>query len=149
MKKLDEIMELMTDEMADFKTSVLQLKEHSKELQNMSIPITTEAFEKNLNIFLEKQEEENQSKHAILNSIDKKLEHTMIIPNYILVIFGILGILMLGLVGYFGFTAKAAKEEKFEMYWMMIKSENEQYEEYFLENPRLEDDYCEWLEGKK
>ena len=45
MKKLDEIMELMTDEMADFKESVLQLKEHSKELQNLSIPITTEALE--------------------------------------------------------------------------------------------------------
>ena len=45
MKKLDEIMELMTDEMADFKESVLQLKEYSKELQNMSIPITTEALE--------------------------------------------------------------------------------------------------------
>jgi len=149
MKKLDEIMELMTDEMADFKTSVLKLQLISKQLFDLSIPISTEAMEKNLNTFLKRQEEENQSKHAILNSIDKKLEHAMIMPNYMLVIFGILGILMLGLLGYFGFTAKAAKEEKFEMYWMMIKSENEQYEEYFLENPKLEDDYCEWLERKK
>ncbi len=149
MKKLDEIMELMADEMADFKTSVLKLQLISKQLFDLSIPISTEAMEKKLNTFLEKQEEENQSKHAILNSIDKKLEHAMIMPNYILVIFGILGILILGLLGYFGFTAKAAKEEKFEIYWMMIKSENEQYEEYFLENPRLEDDYCEWLEGNK
>lgn len=149
MKKLDEIMELMTDEMADFKLAILNLRKLSREIEDMSIPISTEALDKNLNAFLEKQEEENQSKHAILNSIDKKLEHTMIMPNYILVIFGILGILMLGLLGYFGFTAKATKEEKFEMYWMMIKSENEQYEEYFLENPELEDDYCEWLEGKK
>jgi len=149
MKKLDEIMELMADEMADFKAAVLQLKEHSKEIRSLSIPITTEAMEKSLNTFLEKQEEENQSKHGILNSIDKKLEHAMIMPNYMLVIFGILGILMLGLLGYFGFTAKAAKEEKFEMYWMMIKLENDQYEEYFLKKPELEDDYCEWLEGKK
>ena len=52
MKKLDEIMELMTDEMADFKESIFQLKEHSKELQNLSIPITTEALEKKLNTFL-------------------------------------------------------------------------------------------------
>jgi len=146
MKKLDEIMELMADEMADFKTSVLKLQLISKQLFGLSIPISTEAMEKNLNTFLEKQEEENQSKHAILNSIDKKLEHAMIMPNFMLVIFGILGILMLGLLGYFGFTAKAAKEE---MYWMIIKSENEQYEEYFLENHKLEDDYCEWLEGKK
>ncbi len=69
-------------------------------------------------------------------------------PNYILVIFGILGILMLGLLSYFGFTAKAAKEEKFEFLQVMINSEN-RYQEYFLENPELKDDYCEWLEGKK
>jgi len=149
MKKLDEIMELMADEMADFKTSVLKLQLISKQLFDLSIPISTEAMEKKLNTFLVKQEEENQSKHAILNNIDKKLEHAMILPHYILTIFGILGILILGLLGYFGYTARAAKEEKIKMYWMMIKSENEQYEKYFLENPKLEDDYCEWLEGKK
>ena len=55
-------MELMTDEMADFKAAVLELKEHSKELQDMSIPITTEALEKNLKTFLEKQEEEESVK---------------------------------------------------------------------------------------
>lgn len=148
MKKLDEIMELMTDEMADFKTSVLKLQLISKQLFDLSIPITTEAMEKSLNTFLKKQEEKNQSKHVILNSIDKKLEYAIIMPNYILVIFGILGILMLGLLSYFGFTAKAAKEEKIEFLQVMINSEN-RYQEYFLENPELKDDYCEWLEGKK
>ena len=60
MKKLDEIMELMADEMADFKTSVLKLQLISKQLFDLSIPISTEAIEKNLNTFLEKQEEENR-----------------------------------------------------------------------------------------
>ncbi len=54
MKKLDEIMELMTDEMADFKTSVLKLQLISKQLFDLSIPITTEAMEKSLNTFLKK-----------------------------------------------------------------------------------------------
>ena len=142
-------MELMTDEMADFKAAVLELREHSKELQDMSIPITTEALEKNLKIFLEKQEEKSRLKDDVLKSIDKKLKYAMLMPRYLLVIFGILGILMLGLLGYFGYTARSIKEENFEMYWMMIKLENDQYEEYFLEKPELEDDYCEWLEGKK
>ncbi|MCM4155455.1 DUF6730 family protein [Gramella sp. AN32] len=148
MKKLDEIMELMTDEMADFKVSVLQLKEHSKELQNMSIPITTEALEKNLNTFLEKQEAKNELLNEILKGIDKKLLHGMIIPNYILVIFGILGILMVGLLGYFGYTTKAAKDEKFEFFQMMLDSEN-QYQDYFSENPELKENYLHWLEAKK
>jgi len=100
MKKLDEIMELMTDEMADFKESVLQLKKHSKEFQNMSIPITTEAFEKHLKIFLKDQEEENQLKIDILKEINRKLQATVIIPKYILVLFGSIIIILLFLLMY-------------------------------------------------
>jgi hypothetical protein len=62
MKKLDEIMELMTDEMEDFKVAILKIEQLSKQLCDLSIPISTEALEKNLNIFLEKQEEENRLK---------------------------------------------------------------------------------------
>ncbi len=148
MKKLDEIMELMTDEIADFKESVFQLKEHSQKLQNMSIPITTEAMEKNLNIFLEKQEVESRLKVDVLKSIDQKLKHAMLMPRYILIIFGILGILVLGLLGYFGYTVQTAKEEKFELLQMSIYSEN-RYQEYFSENPDLKENYLKWLEAKK
>ena len=38
MKKLDEIMELMADEMADFKAAVLKLKELSKEIRRPEHP---------------------------------------------------------------------------------------------------------------
>ena len=141
-------MELMTDEMADFKVAVLQLKEHSKELQSMSIPITTETLEKNLNTFLEKQEQESQSKDAIIKDIENKLKSAMLIPKYLLVVFGILGILSVGLLGYFGYTAKKAKEENFEFLQIMRNSED-RYQEYFLENPEIKEDYCLWLEGKK
>lgn len=148
MKKLDEIMELMADEMADFKTLILKLQLISKQLFDLSIPISTEVMEKHLTTFLEKQEDKNQLKDDILKSIDKKLEHALIVPNYILMIFGILGILILGLLGYFGYTTKAAKEEKFEVYQLMMNSENYRYQEYFSENPESKDDYCEWLERK-
>lgn len=142
-------MELMTDEMTDFKTSILKLQLISKQLYDLSIPISTEAIEKHLATFLEKQEAKNQLSNEILKSIDKKLEHALIVPNYVLIIFGILGILMLGLLGYFGYTNKAAKEEKFEAYRLMMHSENYRYQEYFLENPDSKYNYCEWLDEKK
>ena len=103
MKKLDEIMELMTDEMADFKESVLQLKEHSKELQNMSIPISTETLDRHLKNFLKDQEEENQLKIDILKEINGKLQGAVLIPKYILVLFGSIIIILLFLLMYFIF----------------------------------------------
>jgi hypothetical protein len=149
MKKLDEIMELMTDEMADFKAAILELDELSKQLLVLSIPISTEALEKNLNIFLEKQKEENNLKDEVIKEIEKKLKHARIIPNYLLILFGMLGIMALGLLGYFGYTAKTAEEEKLEIYQMIIESENNRYQQYLSINPEIKDDYCQWLEGKK
>jgi hypothetical protein len=149
MKKLDEIMELMTDEMADFKAAILELDLLSKQLFNLSIPITTEALEKNLNIFLEKQEEENRLKGEVLKEIEKKLKHAKIIPNYLLILFGALGITALSILGYFGYTAKAAEKEKFEIYRMVMESENDLYQEYLSKNPEIKEDYCQWLEAKK
>tara|TARA_R100000935_G_scaffold57971_1_gene93386 strand:+ start:180 stop:629 length:450 start_codon:yes stop_codon:yes gene_type:complete len=149
MKKLDEIMELMTEEMADFKAAILKLELLSKQLFNLSIPITTEALEKNLNIFLEKQEEENRLKEEVLKEIERKLKHARIIPNYILILFGILGIMALGLLGYLGYTAKAVEKEKFEIYRIIMESENDRFQMYLSENLEIKDDYCQWLEGKK
>ncbi|WP_026837150.1 DUF6730 family protein [Gillisia sp. JM1] len=149
MKKLDEIMELMADEMADFKVAILELELLSKQLLKISIPITTEALEKNLNIFLEKQEEENRLKDEVLKEIEKKLKHARIIPNYLLILFGTLGIIALSLLGYFGYTARALEKEKFEIYRIILESENDSYQQYLSINPEIKDDYCEWLEGKK
>jgi hypothetical protein len=149
MKKLDEIMELMTDEMDDFKTAILKLDLLSKQLFNLSIPISTEAMEKNLNIFLEKQEEEYRLKDEVLKEIEKKLKHARIIPNYLLILLGTLGIMALGLLGYFGYTAKETEKEKFEIHRMIMESENDRYQEYFSENLKIKDDYYQWLDGEK
>ncbi|QYA24989.1 hypothetical protein G3I01_05510 [Gramella sp. MT6] len=103
MKKLDEIMELMTDEMTDFKAAILQLKEYSKELENMSIPITTEVLDKHLNDFLKDQKEENDLKIDTLKEINGKLQGAILIPKYILLLFGGIIIILLFLLMYFIF----------------------------------------------
>ena len=149
MKKLDEIMELMADEMDDFKTAVLELQKLSEQFEKMSIPISTEALERNLNTFLQKQKAEKEKTDEILKEIDKKLKHARIIPNFLLILFGILGILALGLVGYFGYTANEKLKENFSVYQAMIKmkSQNTQYEDYFAAYPEIQEAYSEWIQG--
>ncbi|MDT0651425.1 DUF6730 family protein [Autumnicola edwardsiae] len=148
MKKLDEIMELMTDEMADFKLAILKLRKLSGEIGQMSIPISTEALEKNLNAFLEKQEENDRLKDDMLRGIDQKLKNSRLMPNYMLLLFGIFGILMLSLLGYFKSSATKAEKEKFEMYQMM-NSESELFENYLSKNPEIKNEYYQWLEANK
>ena len=149
MKKLDEIMELMADEMADFKKDVLQLQLLSKQLFELSIPISTEALEKNLNAFLKKQELENQERNSLLKSIDQKLQHARIIPNYLLILLGVLGIIALGLIGYFSYSANAKQEESYKIYQMILESENQLQEDFFAAYPKIKEEYCQWLEDQQ
>ena len=150
MKKLDEIMELMADEMADFKTAVLELQKHSEQLAEMSIPISTEAMEKILNSFLQKQETLNEKRTETLQGIERKLKNARLIPNYLLILFGITGILGLGLLGYFGYTSHEKLEENFGVYQMIMESQNKLHEDYFASYPEIKKAYCQWLEdGKK
>jgi hypothetical protein len=137
MKKLDEIMELMADEMDDFKTAVLELQKLSGQLVKMSIPISTEALEKNLNTFLQKQELEKEKTDEILKEIDRKLKRARIIPNYLLILLGISGIIALGSVGYFGYTSQEKVEENFEVYRTIMESQNKHYEDYFAAYPEI------------
>jgi hypothetical protein len=147
MKKLDEIMELMADEMADFKTAILELQRLSNKLFDLSIPITTEALEKELNTFLKIQETESQGRDEILKEIDKKLKNARLIPNYLLILFGSMGIFTLSLIGYFSYTSKEKTEQNFEIYQMIMESENKRYDKYFAAYPEIREAYCKWLES--
>ena len=147
MKKLDEIMELMADEMKDFKTAVLELQKLSGQLAEMSIPISTEALEKNLNAFLQKQKAEKERTDEILKEIDRKLRHARIIPNYLLIFFGISGIIALGSVAYFGYSSKEKVEDNFEVYRTIMESQNKSYEDYFAAYPEIQEAYCKWIQG--
>ena len=140
-------MELMADEIKDFKTAVLELQKLSEQLVKLSIPISTEALEKSLNTFLKKQEAGKEITDEILKEIDRKLKRARIIPNYLLILFGISGIIALGSVGYFGYTSKEKVEENFEVYRTIMESQNKHYEDYFAAYPEIQEAYCEWIQG--
>ena len=146
MKKLDEIMELMADEMSDFKTSLEKLEALSKELNEMSIPISTAAIDENLQSFLQKQEKANEVKNELLRDINDKLERASLIPNYVFIWYASILVLLISGLGYFIYANKNIEEEKFQIYRTISKSELESYQIFFSENPEIKEDYCNWLE---
>tara|TARA_B100000953_G_C17979274_1_gene408593 strand:+ start:325 stop:777 length:453 start_codon:yes stop_codon:yes gene_type:complete len=146
MKKLDEIMELMADEMADFKASLLRLEELSKQLDELSVPISTEAIDQNLQRFLETQREAETIKDGLLKDINNQLRRASLIPKYILVLFGSCFLILSLLLGHFVYSNKVSEEQKLELYRSISESEIQSYHSYYSENPEWKDDYCEWLQ---
>lgn len=148
MKKLDEIMELMADEMADFKSSLLKLEALSKELHDMSIPISTAAMEGKLGEFLRNQEEAVSSRDALFLDIQNQLKRARLIPKSVMIIFGSSLLVLLMALGYFIYAARLEEKRRFELYQGISQSELECYTIYFSENPDIKADYCTWFEDQ-
>ena len=144
MKKLDEIMELMADEMQDFKEGLVQLKKMKDELQSRSIPLSTEVMEKHLNSFFQKQQGREALAIERLNTIDKKLQNAYILPKSLGKIFGSILILLITLIGYLSFELLQTKNIELE-FNKMIQEERQLYFRYFLNHPEVKESYQNWL----
>ncbi|SDK90166.1 hypothetical protein SAMN04488034_101848 [Salinimicrobium catena] len=147
MKKLDEIMELMTDEMDEFKKGLLQLQKLSNELHNRSIPITTEVLEKQLNFFFQKQEKREALTAEAFKTIDQKLKKAYLLPKSLGILFGSLLILLVTLIGYLTFLVVESEKGEDSSY-SITKGESGIFNNYLEEKPKIKADYEKWLHNQ-
>ena len=147
MKKLDEIMELMADEMQDFQNGLLQMKKMTDELNSRSIPISTEVMEKQLKFFFQQQKDKEGIAAKRFSSIEKMLKKAYILPKKLGMIFGSFLILLITLVGYLTFLLIEAKNQKLEVY-QLLHEETEYYARYLEDNPEVKENYEEWLQNQ-
>ncbi|WP_423818012.1 DUF6730 family protein [Salinimicrobium sp. TIG7-5_MAKvit] len=148
MKKLDEIMELMADEMQDFQVGLLQLKKMTGELQNRSIPISTEVMEEQLNFFFQKQQEKETIAVEKLAAIDEKLKNAYILPKNLGIIFGCCLILLITFIGYLSFEVIESKNDTIEAHQVLEKEQVKMYDRYFSENPEINEAFKNWLQNQ-
>lgn len=132
-------MELMADEMQDFQKGLLQMKKMTEELNNRSIPISTEVMEKQLRFFFQQQQEKEVLAAERLTAIDIKLKNAYILPKNLGMIFGSLLILLITLIGYLSFEIIALKDREIEEKLTRL------YSTYLQENPEQKKAYDSWL----
>ncbi|MCX2838586.1 hypothetical protein OQ279_10510 [Salinimicrobium sp. MT39] len=141
MKKIDEIMELMTDEIQDFQVALLQMKKMTDELNTRSIPISTEVMEKQLKFFFQQQQEKEALMADKLVAIDKKLKKAYILPKSMGILFGSVLVLLISIICYMGLQLESLKDDKNDVYPAY------QYGEYLKENPGSREAYENWLQN--
>ncbi|UZH54166.1 hypothetical protein JRG66_09155 [Salinimicrobium tongyeongense] len=147
MKKLDEIMELMTDEMDEFRKNLMHLQKLSNELHNRSIPISTEVLKNQLNFFFQKQEKRDVLTAEALKVIDQKLKKAYLLPKSLGILFGSFLILLVTLIGYLTLLVVESKKEINNSY-RNTEEESLIYRKYLLEKPEIKADYEEWFQNQ-
>ncbi len=111
MKKLDEIMELLTDEINGFQNSIKKLEDLSKGLNK--VKVDTSKLEYHLKEHLRHQEKVQLLNKRTLNDIDKKLKRAKLIPKWLLVLFLSVSIILSMTIGYLSFqVVQLTKKEK-------------------------------------
>ena len=101
MKKLDDIMELLTDEINGFHNSIKKLEDLSKGLNE--VKVDTSKLEYDLKEHLRHQERVQSLNKRTLDDINKKLKRAKLIPKWLLVLFLSVSIMQSMAIGYLGF----------------------------------------------
>lgn len=112
MKKMDEIMELLTDEINGFQKSIEKLEGLSKDLTEVKVKADTSNMEYHIKEHLRKQEGILYQSQGTLNEINKKLKRTKLIPKWLLALF-LSTLLMLSIViGYLSFQMVQSNKDE-------------------------------------
>ena len=111
MKKLDDIMELLTDEINGFQNSIKKLERLSKGLSE--VKVDTSKLEYLLKEHLRNQKSIQSQNTRTLNDINRKLKRAKLIPKWLLVLFLSALIIMSMAIGYLSFqVVQLNKKEK-------------------------------------
>lgn len=125
MKKLDDIMELLTDEINGFQKSIKKLEGLSKGLNE--VKVDTSKLEYHLREHLGHQKIIHSHNNRTLNDINKKLKRAKLIPKWLLVLFLSALIIMSMAIAYLSFhVVQLNKKEKALEMKEKVELQNEQ-----------------------
>jgi len=147
-KKLDEVMELLTDELDGFNKAIDRLEKLTENVDNVKIEASTWKIQELISNHLEKERDFKKNIGRDILDISHNVSRARIIPKSLVrMLVGIWGISLVS-VCYLGFKLahmETAKERAFEEGGQeVIKS----LKAYFDKNPELYQSYEEWMMGR-
>ncbi|WP_350293796.1 DUF6730 family protein [uncultured Croceitalea sp.] len=111
MKKMDEIMELLTDEINSFQKSIKKLASLSKNLNEVKVKADTSNIEYHIKEHFRKLEQIQSQNQQRLNEINQKLKRAKLILKWLLVLFLSALIMLIIVIGYLSFQVVQNKKE--------------------------------------
>jgi len=102
-KKLDEVMELLTDELDGFNTSIKRLESLTENVENIKIKPDTSEIEKMLIEHLELQKQNNLKLKESLQNIEQRIAKARLVPKVQLWLHYSIWFVTLVIIGYLSF----------------------------------------------
>ena len=105
-KKLDEVMELLSDELDGFNKSITKLEKLTENVDNINIKADTSNIEYYLQDYLRIEKEKSQKLQEALRRMEKQLSKSSVIPKFQLWVHYGMYMICLIIIGYLVFKLK-------------------------------------------
>lgn len=148
MKKIDEIMELLTEEIEGFNRSIGKLEELSKKWDNLNVKADSSHIEFYIKEFLRQQERTMETYRKNVRETHRTIKSATLVPKWVTALFLIAIALTVFTPAYFGYhfirfeeNRKAAFEKGREEIIFELR-------DYFDNHPLIYRDFQKWVKKK-
>ena len=141
MNKMDEIMELLTDEIDGFNKSIVKLEALSKNFEDIQVTVDNTKIEELIRKHLEQE-------RLKTTEIQKKVKSATLIPKWLLALFSVALILITLIIGYLTFQIIKTENKIDEAYGQGEQEMTLKLTSFFDAYPDAYTDFQKWSKEK-
>ncbi|MFS4469051.1 DUF6730 family protein [Maribacter sp. 2210JD10-5] len=148
MKKMEEMMELLTEEIEGFHKSISKLEALSKNFKDLKIKADTSSIENYIKSLTKEQKKAINIYKEKTTEIKQGLRSARIIPNWLATLFCVLLSIQVLSLSYFGYHFIHFEERNKVAFIEGQKESNESVRRYFEDHPVIHEDFKNWTKKK-
>lgn len=148
MKKMDEIMELLTEEIEGFNLSIGKLEQLSKQLDNLKIKADSSNIEFYIKDFLRQQERRIDNYEKKAKETNQIIKSATLVPKWLIALFCSATCAIVLTLTYFGHYCIRFEENKEEVFEKGREEVISELRDYFDNHPIIYRDFQRWSKKK-
>ncbi|TMM51529.1 hypothetical protein FEE95_21820 [Maribacter algarum] len=148
MKKMEEMMELLTEEIEGFHKSIEKLETLSKNFKDLKLKADTSRIENYIKGLTKEQKHAMTIYKEKAMEIKKGLKSARIIPNWLATLFCIVISIQVLSLSYFGYHFIQFEDRNKAAFLRGQKESNTKARRYFEDHPIIYKDYKKWTRKK-
>ncbi len=146
MKKMEEFMELLTDEMAGFDGSVKKLEGLWKKLDTIKVKADSTNIEYHIKVFLSEQRRRMTQLEKRIDEQQTKIKASRGLPEWLLTLYAVGMLLPLFAIGYFGYQSYGLQGQKRKAFEQGQQHIIDHFGDYLQDHPEAYEPYKIWKE---
>ncbi|WP_036385299.1 DUF6730 family protein [Muricauda sp. MAR_2010_75] len=144
MKKMDEIMELLTEEIDGFNRSIEKLEDLYKKQDNTTIKVDSSKIEYYVKDFIGQQQEAMATYERKVGEITQKIKSAMLFPKWLTALFFVVLSITVLTLGYFGYHFIQFEENRKKAFIQGRREAISELRSYFDDHPIIYKDFQRW-----